>query len=285
VNTTFIAMGVATFIAVNILLGMGALSLLTGAFHFLFIKPKLQFLKSEYGPDGFAFGFSWDQTIESARFNQIKLHLFNPFGEPTQLEITRDFDAHGEDFAVDLNLGAPLRSFVTAKGFENATIEIEMTSSQGGITHLLSMKGKSFLEKLNTAANGTNDVADFSNKHKSVKTKPLFVAAPDRSFVSGPLPKTGKALKLATNPEFQAQFAASGGDAATISTVANFSLSKIWIEPGCIVCDACAGIFPEVFEVTDKTCIIRPDAPLTNGIKVQEAAEACPVEIIKFTKI
>ncbi|ATH09516.1 hypothetical protein BIY24_08700 [Halobacteriovorax marinus] len=56
------------------------------------------------------------------------------------------------------------------------------------------------------------------------------------------------------------------------------------MEPGCIVCDACEAIYPEVFEVTDDTCIIRPGAPLDNGVLVEEAAEACPVEVIKFTK-
>ncbi len=281
-NTTFIAMGVATFIAVNLLLGLGALSLLTGAFHFLFVKPKFQFLKSEHGKDGFAFGFSWDQTINEVRFNQIKLHLFNPFGEPTQLEITRDFDASGEDFAIDLNLGSPLHNFINAKGFESATIEIEMTSSKGGITHLLSMKGKQFLLKYNST---TESVEVFNQKHKSEKVKPVYKTAADRSFISGPLPKTGKALKLATNPEFANQFAGGAVDAGASSAVPTFALSKVWIEPGCIVCDACAAIFPEVFEVTDTTCIIKPNAPLNDGLKVQEAAEACPVEVIKYTKL
>ena len=43
-------------------------------------------------------------------------------------------------------------------------------------------------------------------------------------------------------------------------------------------------IIPEVFEVQDATCIIRPDAPLTDGLRIVEAAEACPVEVIKFDK-
>ena len=78
--------------------------------------------------------------------------------------------------------------------------------------------------------------------------------------------------------------AAAGGGGAAAPAVENFSIAKVWIEPGCIVCDACEGIFPEVFEVTDSTCLIRPGAPLNDGLRVQEAAEACPVEVIKFTK-
>ena len=71
---------------------------------------------------------------------------------------------------------------------------------------------------------------------------------------------------------------------AAVESVPNFAVSKVWIEPGCIVCNACEDIFPEVFEVLADTCIIRPGAPLDDGLKVEEAAEACPVEVIKFTK-
>jgi ferredoxin len=84
---------------------------------------------------------------------------------------------------------------------------------------------------------------------------------------------------------FAGEFA--GGTIADSGAVkaANYIVSKVWIEPGCIVCNACEGIFPEVFEVTDTTCLIRPGAPLDDGLKIQEAAEACPVEVIKFTKV
>lgn len=65
---------------------------------------------------------------------------------------------------------------------------------------------------------------------------------------------------------------------------------KVWIEPGCIVCDACETDCPEVFEVQEETCIVRPDAQsaeftksLTPSIKV--AAEGCPVDVIKFETI
>ena len=37
-------------------------------------------------------------------------------------------------------------------------------------------------------------------------------------------------------------------------------VTKVWIEPGCIVCDACETAAPDVFEVLDDTCIIRPAA-------------------------
>lgn len=37
-------------------------------------------------------------------------------------------------------------------------------------------------------------------------------------------------------------------------------VTKVWIAPGCIVCDSCENDCPEVFEVLEDTCIIRPPA-------------------------
>lgn len=66
-------------------------------------------------------------------------------------------------------------------------------------------------------------------------------------------------------------------------------VTKVWIAPGCIVCDACETTCPEVFHVQhdNETCIVRPEAldieftkPLTKTII--EAALECPVDVIKF---
>ena len=78
-------------------------------------------------------------------------------------------------------------------------------------------------------------------------------------------------------------------------------VAKVWIDEDCITCDACQDIAPEVFEVTDETsqilAAVRVDggfdrnegkSPLTGDFGTQyadiilEAAEACPVEVIKF---
>ncbi|MCH7871737.1 MAG: Rieske 2Fe-2S domain-containing protein [Planctomycetes bacterium] len=64
-------------------------------------------------------------------------------------------------------------------------------------------------------------------------------------------------------------------------------ITKVWIEEGCIVCDACETAAPDVFEVTDDTCIIRPEAltPDFTGPRsenIVDAAEECPVDVIKF---
>ena len=78
-------------------------------------------------------------------------------------------------------------------------------------------------------------------------------------------------------------------------------VAKVWIDEDCITCDACQDICPEVFEVTDETsqilAAVRLDggfdrnegkSPLTGDLGAKyadiilEAAEACPVEVIKF---
>jgi cytochrome b6-f complex iron-sulfur subunit len=67
-------------------------------------------------------------------------------------------------------------------------------------------------------------------------------------------------------------------------------ITKVWIEPGCIVCDACETSSPEVFEVLDDTCIIRPAALTAEFTKprtesIIEAAEECPVDVIKYETV
>lgn len=282
-NTTFIAMAVAILLGIGLLIGIGALSLLSGALNFLFVKPKIEILKSQYGENGFAFSFVWDQTAEPVSFDRLKIQLFNPFGNPVQMEITREFEPSGKDFARDLDLGHKMKDLIEAKGLDSATIEIEVASSRESVTHHISMKGNSFKEKFNNATLSATE----TNEKFAVPKEITRFEIPERTFISPPLPKTGKALKIATNPEFAAIFAgAAGGDVSGgAAAAANYSVSKVWIEPGCIVCDACEGIFPEVFEVTDTTCLIRPGAPLNDGLRIQEAAEACPVEVIKFTKV
>ncbi len=67
-------------------------------------------------------------------------------------------------------------------------------------------------------------------------------------------------------------------------------VTKVWIAPGCIVCDACENDCPEVFDVQEETCLIRPPAmnaeflkPLTPSIII--ASEGCPVDVIKFDTV
>jgi ferredoxin len=65
------------------------------------------------------------------------------------------------------------------------------------------------------------------------------------------------------------------------------TVARVWIEPGCIVCNACESNCPEVFHVQVESSTVRPEAlnveflkPLAEAIR--DAAEQCPAEVIKF---
>ncbi len=68
------------------------------------------------------------------------------------------------------------------------------------------------------------------------------------------------------------------------------SIKRVWIEEGCIACNLCQDLAPEVFEVppgqTSRT-VKKYAKQLRKGgdaseARVREAAESCPVEVIQF---
>lgn len=279
-------MGVAAFLVINLVVGLGALSLLFGTFETLFGKPKVTILKPSKNGNMFAFGFKWNSAKEPASIDQIRLRLFNPFGSPTQVDISARLEPKKSSFAHEADMGPAFIDLLGSKGFENALVQIEVISSKDGVVFQFDMSGPKF-KKLVFDSNMT--VAEYIEKNKldvkTVSKSPIDI--PMRSFIADTVPGRGPALKLATNPVFAGEFAgaAVGGAPAAAAGPAkeNFKIAKVWIEPGCIVCDACEDIYKDVFEVLADTCIIRPNAPLDDGLRMQEAAEACPVEVIKYT--
>jgi ferredoxin len=277
-------MGVAAFMVINLVVGLAALSLLFGTFETLFGKPKITLLRASKSGNIFAFGFKWNSAKEPAALDTIRLRLFNPFGSPTQVEVSKPFEAKKSSFAVEVDMGPGFIELLGAKGFDMATLQIEVVSSKDGVVFQFDMKGSKF-KKLVFDANQT--LAEYvAQKHLDVKKNSKSpIDIPTRSFIADTVPGRGPQLKLSTNPVFAGEFAgASAGAAAATGPVAqNFKIAKVWIEPGCIVCNACEDIYKDVFEVLADTCIIRPNAPLDDGLRMQEAAEACPVEVIKYT--
>ena len=74
---------------------------------------------------------------------------------------------------------------------------------------------------------------------------------------------------------------------------------SVFIDDGCITCDACEEAAPDVFEVTEDTCFIKPDVRVDGGYDrnvdksglkpeavsslsddIFDAADACPVDVI-----
>ena len=59
-------------------------------------------------------------------------------------------------------------------------------------------------------------------------------------------------------------------------------MKKVYIEPGCITCGTCEAVCPRVFKVTS-TSTVKEDADLEeNKELIKEAAEICPVSVIKY---
>jgi len=281
-------MGVAIFAVINLVVGLFALSLLFGTFETLFGKPKLTLLKSTKSGNYFAFGFKWNAAKEPANLDTVRIRLFNPFGNPTHVEVSKNFEAKKSSFADEVEMGPGFIELLGATNFDQAIVEIQVCSVKDGINFCFEMKGPKFR---NLVSSASQTVADFisANKLDVVKVSAPPIDVPIRSFIADTVPGRGPQLKLPTNPMFAGDFsstpAAAGGAAGPASSVPNFSVTKVWIEPGCIVCNACEDIYKEVFEVKADTCIIRPGAPLDDGLRIQEAAEACPVEVIKYTKV
>jgi len=60
------------------------------------------------------------------------------------------------------------------------------------------------------------------------------------------------------------------------------AISKIWIEEGCTACGVCEDICPEAFKVKEIATLIENVNYADYEEKIKEAAESCPVEVIRY---
>ncbi|HKK60353.1 MAG TPA: ferredoxin [Salinivirga sp.] len=60
------------------------------------------------------------------------------------------------------------------------------------------------------------------------------------------------------------------------------AINKVWIEEGCTSCGLCEDVCPDVFKVEDEAEVIEGADFNANEDCIKEAAEECPVEVIKF---
>ncbi len=280
--TSILALLIAVTVVILFIIGLGGLSLATGTVSQLLERPKFKFLRPLIHTN-FAFAFDWPFAKDQAKIDYIKFSLYNPSGNPTRSELVRSFKPQDQAFVQEVEMGQSFSNFLSANGFNKAEVAVELGSSKEGINYFFSYKGSKFQELIKTA---NKSITEEQEQLKLKDSKDVAYVVPTKSFIADPMPtEVGAQLVVPTNPAFQSLFAGpgGGGGAAAVATE-NFKVAKVWIEPGCIVCNACEGIFPEVFEVLPDTCIIRPAPPLDDGLRIQEAAEACPVEVIKFAK-
>jgi len=62
------------------------------------------------------------------------------------------------------------------------------------------------------------------------------------------------------------------------------AVTKVWIEEGCTACGLCEDICPEVFKLRDEATVIEGVSYADYTEKIKEAADNCPVEVIKFSE-
>jgi ferredoxin len=60
------------------------------------------------------------------------------------------------------------------------------------------------------------------------------------------------------------------------------AIKKVTIEEGCTSCGMCEEICPEVFEMPDEARVIEGADFSAYEDTIKEAADNCPVEIIKY---
>jgi len=60
------------------------------------------------------------------------------------------------------------------------------------------------------------------------------------------------------------------------------AIRRVWIEPGCIGCKLSETICPEVFRVDEEARVIGGVDFAQYELQIMEAAEACPVEVIRY---
>jgi ferredoxin len=62
------------------------------------------------------------------------------------------------------------------------------------------------------------------------------------------------------------------------------AIKKVWIEEGCSACGLCEEICPEVFKLEDVAIVIEGVNLSDYEDKIKEAAESCPMEVIKYSE-
>ncbi len=60
------------------------------------------------------------------------------------------------------------------------------------------------------------------------------------------------------------------------------SITKVWVEDGCTSCGLCEATAPEVFEIDDVSTVLEGVNYSDYESAIKEAAEECPVEVIKY---
>lgn len=62
------------------------------------------------------------------------------------------------------------------------------------------------------------------------------------------------------------------------------AIAKVWIEEGCTSCGVCEDICSDVFLIKDISTVIEGVNYAEYDAKIRDAADSCPVAVIKFSE-
>ena len=63
------------------------------------------------------------------------------------------------------------------------------------------------------------------------------------------------------------------------------AIKKVWIQEGRTACEVCVDICPGVFELPGDTAVVKEGVNFNDYEEcIKEAADSCPVEVIKYEK-
>lgn len=224
---------------------------------------------------------SWDPESYPLEVFRIKVDFSELVkgGRSTSFSFTlEDKSAKKRSFLVPMKLAreeilmltdAGLASSARALARSYVVVEIEDTKGQ---TVRKKFKKKDILEALAESATVDPKEIDVMNATAPDTWGHLSRVFPWRAVVA-----TGDAV---VEKKHVAKKVAGGAP-----KVFDFLISKVWIEPGCIVCDACENEAPAVFHVLADTCIVRENAPMDDVASIVAAAEGCPVDVIKYDRV
>lgn len=239
---------------------------------------KVKFIKTPEHP--LALLVAWDNESFEIKINRIRIEMTElvPGGRSVAHTFTfEDSSAKRKTFALVFKLPEKDMQALTDNGLGGQARSVKMSTVT---VEVETIDGETRRYKI-----GKNKLLP-SIAAPTVLEKEVEVIAdknPDSWSVQTRVFPWRKKEEAAEDAPKAAHGAPKGAPAARV--VVDFAVTKVWIEPGCIVCDACEAEAPLVFQVLADTCIVREGAPLDDPGAIKAAADGCPVDVIKYTKV
>lgn len=239
----------------------------------IWVKPVATGLDKEEGaPLGLS--IRWDNETYDYKVCRVRIEYVEVFRGGRSLSTTFTFEdkqAKKKSFVLPMKLIENELSLLThaenEKEMKNSSIIVEVEDTNGRTVRRKIAKRK-FMEAL-------------SSQPVDSKRDDIAIASPKESDAWSVHSRVFPWRKVvAVAPDAGEKKTKDAGPSAP--QVFDFLITKVWIEPGCIVCDACENEAPDVFEVLEDTCIVREGAPMADVAAIVAATDGCPVDVIKY---